>query len=577
MSFFEGIMSPATVAISGTVLVSAFLFYRWLLPKPIPGIPYNQEAVRSVFGDIPSMLKHLQGSRTMMDWFLADHKKHDSPIIQKFILLFGPPVVFISDYHEAQDIVMRRTKEFDKPDAISDAFYGIAPEFHAVKVTSEAWRNQRKLLQDLMAPAFLHGVAAPQLHQNFMDLIRLWSEKQRLAEGRPFEVKQDIFDAALEAIWAAVFGNAGTATVTRNQIDLLSGQKNVSLPASVDQAVEFPKAPAPAEFRAVLELTESIEEVIKSPFPLTTGFIQRYLPSGRRNLRIKAQFTAREITKAEARMKASDGKETKITNAVDHVLRREKMAAEKQQRAPKYQSTIIKDELFGLLVAGHDTTSTTLSWAMKFLAAHQPVQNKLRSQLRSSLCVAHAESRVPSAQEIASCQNHYLDAVIEEINRCSNTAALFSRRSLVDTVVLGNFIPKGTSVYCLAGGGGVLQPAHSISSTLRSPQYLAAGGGKTKPWDAHTIKDFDPERWLVADKDTGETVFDAQAGPHLAFGGGLRGCFGRKLAYLELRLAIVLVLWEFRLGEVEGEYGGWEAIDQLTHNPAQCYVRLEKA
>jgi len=472
---------------------------------------------------------------------------------------------------------MRRTKEFDKPDAISDAFYGIAPEFHAVKVTSEAWRNQRKLLQDLMAPAFLHEVAAPQLHHSFMDLIKLWSEKQRLAEGRPFEVKQDIFNAALEAIWAAVFGNAGTATVTRNQIDLLSGQKSVSLPASIDQAVEFEKAPAPPEFRAVLELTESIEEVLKSPFPLITGFIQRYLPSGRKNLRIKAQFTSREIAKAEARMEASSSQETKITNAVDHVLRREKIAAEKQHRAPEYQSTMIKDELFGLLVAAHDTTSTTLSWALKFLTAHQSVQTKLRVHLHSSLAAAHSESRIPSALEIAACQDPYLDAVIEEILRCSGTAAIVSRTSLVDTLVLGNVIPKGTSLYFVSTGGGVLEPAHRIPTTLRSAQYRAACGGKTGTWDARTIRDFDPGRWLVADAESGAEVFDAQAGPHLAFGGGLRGCFGRKMAYLEVKMAVVLVLWEFRLREVEGGYGGWEASDQLTHNPVQCYVRLEKA
>lgn len=99
---FESIRSPAMVTISGTVLVSAFLFYRWLLPKPIPGVPYSEEAVKSIFGDIPSMLKHLQGSKTMLDWVEARHKKHDSPIIQMFILLFGPPVIFISDYQEAQ-------------------------------------------------------------------------------------------------------------------------------------------------------------------------------------------------------------------------------------------------------------------------------------------------------------------------------------------------------------------------------------------------------------------------------------------------------------------------------------------
>jgi cytochrome P450 len=33
----------------------------------------------------------------------------------------------------------------------------------------------------------------------------------------------------------------------------------------------------------------------------------------------------------------------------------------------------IRDELFGFLVAGHDTTSTTLCWGVKFLTQHQEV------------------------------------------------------------------------------------------------------------------------------------------------------------------------------------------------------------
>jgi hypothetical protein len=39
----------------------------------------------------------------------------------------------------------------------------------------------------------------------------------------------------------------------------------------------------------------------------------------------------------------------------------------------------------------------------------------------------------------------------------------------------------------------------------------------------------------------------------------------------------VLVLWHFELQEVPEEYGGFEGMDQLTHSPVQCYVRLGKA
>jgi hypothetical protein len=240
---------------------------------------------------------------------------------------------------------LRRTKEFDKPDMISNAFYGVSPGFHATLVTGDVWRYQRKLIQDLMTPAFLNEVAAPQLHHNFMDLINLWSEKMRLSEGRPFTVKHDIYEIALEAIWAALFGIEGIATVTRKNIELLTAKDSLPLPSSTEKEVVFARASAPPAFQAIFDLTDSIEWVLKSPFPRVTGFIQRYLPVGRKNMKLKNKFVTEEIAKAEARHKATQGKETKITNAMDHILRRENIAAEKLQRAPVYYSQALIDEV----------------------------------------------------------------------------------------------------------------------------------------------------------------------------------------------------------------------------------------
>jgi cytochrome P450 len=488
---------------------------------------------------------------------------------------------------------MRRTKEFDKPDMISDIFYGLVPEHHTVQPTNDAWRYQRKLMQDLMAPAFLNGVAAPQLHSNFQELVKLWSEKLRLGKGRPFNVKHDIYDTALEAIWAAVFGIEDTATVTRSQIDLLAAKQSVNSPSSTDEAVEFPRAEAPPVFRAILSLTDGLEYIVKSPFPRLVGFVQRYLPATRRHVNVKNRVITEEIAKAERRLEKNKGSSENVTNAVDHMLRREKIAAEKLGRPPQYQSKVMAAEvrslrpctpsqtniqlqLFGLCVAGHDTVSTTVLWTLKFLASAQHVQTKLRAELHSVFAAARAENRVPSAHEICTVHSDYLDACIEELLRCAQTANIITRTSTQDAVVLGHLIPKGTRIAMCGNGGGVLKPTFNISDSNRSGQYRKADGGKTGTWEPSTMTQFDPERWLVPDA-TGKKVFDASAGPTIVFGAGPRGCFGRKLAYLELRLAIVLVVWTFVLNEVPEAYAGWEAMDGLTHAPVLCYVKLSEA
>src|SRR5205823_5416019 len=97
--------------------------------------------------------------------------------------------------------MMRRTKEFDKPDLLSDISFNFNQDHHTVLPSNDAYRAHRKLLQDLMAPAFLRGVTAPQLHVSFMDLINLWREKLRPSHSRPFSTKEDAYNTALEAIY----------------------------------------------------------------------------------------------------------------------------------------------------------------------------------------------------------------------------------------------------------------------------------------------------------------------------------------------------------------------------------------
>lgn len=236
-------------------------------------------------------------------------------------------------------------------------------------------------------------------------------------------------------------------------------------------------------------------------------------------------------------------------------------------------------QIFGLLVAGHDTTSTTIMWSMKWLAGFPAVQSKLRNELRAAYSSAFAENRVPTPHEIASTPIHYLDACIEELVRYSQTAPITSRTATTDAVVLGHVIPKGTLVVLLGGSGGVLKPTHKIPDSLRSPAYLKAGGGKTGEWDESSPEEmaaFNPDRWLKTDA-AGDVVFDSTLGPHLGFGAGPRACFGRKLAYLELRLALVLILWHFELQKVPDHLDSPEPMEQLTHLPVQCYLKLAAA
>lgn len=149
---------PETGKIALTCLfVSGFLYLvRWLaLPKPIPGIPYNVKAANRVMGDIPDF----RATHNHREWVALQAVKHQSALVQVFLRPFGKPWVFVSDHHEAADIMMRRMKEFDRADGTINMFHGVVPGHHITLHSSNPqFKKNKELIRDLMTPTFLHEV-----------------------------------------------------------------------------------------------------------------------------------------------------------------------------------------------------------------------------------------------------------------------------------------------------------------------------------------------------------------------------------------------------------------------------------
>lgn len=72
MNFIMTHQPLPVIVFNGMLLLGAYTVYRWLLPKPIPGIPHNRKATESVLGDIPDLMEHLKHSKTIADWFLSN-------------------------------------------------------------------------------------------------------------------------------------------------------------------------------------------------------------------------------------------------------------------------------------------------------------------------------------------------------------------------------------------------------------------------------------------------------------------------------------------------------------------------
>lgn len=212
-----------------------------------------------------------------------------------------------------------------------------------------------------------------------------------------------------------------------------------------------------------------------------------------------------------------------------------------------------------------------MSWSAKILADNQRPQKLMRQALESTYTDALKENRSPTIEEITTSHIPYLDAVIEELLRCGGTIPGIDRQAVCDTQVLGYPIPKGTTILMPSTGHSILRPSFDIEESIRSESCQAAKlENRHREWEGDDIGVFKPERWLV------NSEFDPMAGPHLAFGLGLRGCYGRKLAYLELRTLMTMIMWHFELLPLPKELAGYKAVAGVTHKPQECYVRLRK-
>lgn len=120
--------------------------------------------------------------------------------------------------------------------------------------------------------------------------------------------------------------------------------------------------------------------------------------------------------------------------------------------------------------------------------------------------------------------------------RLAQTAVAQGWQCNEDTAALGHHIPKGTAVLFADRGPSFTKPGFDIRESFRSSSCQTAARGRgIRAWEMDRMDRFCPEKWLVKG-DLGNQAFDALAGSTIPFRLGLRGCFGSKLAYLELKL-----------------------------------------
>ncbi|KAG0699338.1 Cytochrome P450 2L1 [Chionoecetes opilio] len=186
--------------------------------------------------------------------------------------------------------------------------------------------------------------------------------------------------------------------------------------------------------------------------------------------------------------------------------------------------------LIDLFFAGSETTTSTLTWLLYYLATHPRVQDKLQAEIDLVLpegqqATLDDKPRLP-----------YTEAVFHETLRKSALLPIgLQHVAEKDTTVGGHFIPKGAVL-----NGAIFTIHHD-----------------TRYWD--NPDEFLPERWL---NDEGKFVTKKEG--FLAFGIGKRQCLGESLARMELLVFTTTLLQRLSFASPQGKTLN---LHQDTQNP----------
>jgi cytochrome P450 len=170
----------------------------------------------------------------------------------------------------------------------------------------------------------------------------------------------------------------------------------------------------------------------------------------------------------------------------------------------------IRDEVMTLMFAGHDTTTSTVSFMFYELARHPEIVARLLAEQD-----AHFTDGQPSAAKLLSGELTELELVLDETLRKYPPAWIGPRRAIEAFEFEGHTVPARAFVnYCSWA-------SHHLPDVFADPE------------------EFRPERF------TPEARAALPKGAYVPFGGGSRTCIGMRFGQLEVRTIAALILSRF--------------------------------
>ncbi|KAI5478309.1 cytochrome P450, family 46, subfamily A (cholesterol 24(S)-hydroxylase) [Pseudohyphozyma bogoriensis] len=527
----------AVVGTVGYVLYSCIVAPRLSPLYALPG-PQSDSVL---YGNLPTMLEEEPGK-----YLTRMSRVHGGAMYYKGIL--GESRLVFTDPTALNYVLVQHPYDFPKPPAVRGNLGRILGK-GILFSEGEDHRRQKKLLTPAFSPSHLRHLAPTFFEQSYR-LRDKWTEliNERTVQTWSFkdEATDDAFrELAKEAAEpeAVLEVSYWLSKLTLEIIGLTGFGYSFG---SFDSDEPTPLAKA---FSGMASARSN------GRITATQMFIGRTLGNLISHLPFLVYLPLKSIKRVRKGLETMESESTKIIKQAKRELMESGGESAREERKdlmtlllksnltatdPKAQMS--DAELMGqmttFILAGHETTATSLTWLLWTLARHPEVQTKLRAEIREARAKALSEGKEEiDSDDLSSLE--YLDAVTREILRFESPVSQTIRHAAKDDVVpLSEPIVDKT--------GKTISAVPVPAGTILFIPIVACN--KNKKVFGDDADKFRPERWLegkVGEKVQGHGLYSQL----LTFLSGPRGCIGYKFALLEFKAIVSVLIDEFTFAE----------------------------
>jgi len=414
------------------------------------------------------------------------------------------PVLVVADHMLVADVLRERPEGFRRPSVTARVSIEMDDRPGILMAEGALWRQQRRIVMAALTP---HAVKAyfPALVRTALRLQQRWRHAAR--NGASIELALDLKRYSMDIIAGLAFGmdintiDSGEHALQHHMDAILTGVARRSMaPFPYWRYLKLPRERALDNSIAVLR--NSVDQMIAS---------------------------------ARTRLAAEPARRQRPANLLEAML----CAAEEEGSG--LDDKAVAGNVATLLLAGEDTTSSTLGWLLYLLYSN-------RATLQQATEEVLRLAPDPGGLTIEQLDRlDYLDACAQEALRLKPPTPFIPLEALCDSVIGDVQVPQGTLVWCVM--------RHDSMDEQHVPH----------------ASQFQPERWLRQDG----TAIDKHVS--MPFGAGPRTCSGRYLALLEIKLACAMLLASFDIDTVATEDGNApQELMGFTMSPVGLTMRLRE-